>query len=239
MPSEVDIVDVIKAAIDAKLSVLAVASAGSVIKYHTTGGLDRADVLPMVKRPLKTADDERVFEEPATLPAIPVLWPRAGQFVLRGKLEKGDTGLIVFSDKPWGEWLSTGAMGEPADTRRHSTGYAAFIPGLFADLAPLGEPDPVPGSMLTIGDHSAGGSAVMGFGPNGIQAGGTTAQSLALHAPLASLASDLVTAIAALVSGGAAPLTSSALGLALADVSASAAIVAALATGGTQVLKGK
>lgn len=166
MAETVDIADVITTGIAAKLKMLHVAIPGVVVKYAK----DRADVLPAVKRSLETADGSRVFEALPTLPQLPVLWPRLGDFALRGKLTAGDTGLLVFASTPWGEWLDTGEISEPVEVRGHSIGYAAFWPGLFSNAKPITEDEPISGAMLTIGAHDNSGAAI-GFKSGEIMAG--------------------------------------------------------------------
>lgn len=236
MAESVNIEDVIGSALAALQNVLHVTAPGKVASYSEAENL--VDVLPMVKRALPSADDEgkRVFEELPTLPKIPVLWPRVGDFMLRGKLVEGDTGLILFASQPWGEWLATGRLSEPLDARQHSIGYAAFLPGFFPNTSQASVAPTVPGAMMSIGEHTPNG-AVIAFKPGEILAGGTGAEALAYYDPVKELASQLVSLTAALTSAGATPQTGTMLGSAFAGVkTASDAIVS---SGSTTILKGK
>lgn len=70
--------------------------------------------------------------------SVPVMWPRTGSFILHAPLKKGDSVLLVFSQKALDPWLNKGGMVEPADPRLYDLTDAIAIPGLFSfkDTAP-------------------------------------------------------------------------------------------------------
>ena len=193
MAESVDIVDVIKEALRSQMLSMHVHLPGKVATYDPIKNL--ADVLPMVKRPVPSAedDDARKFEDLPTLPQIPVLWPRVGDFMMRGKLVKGDTGMLLFASSPWGEWLATGEVSEPLDVRKHSVGYAAFLPGFFTNVAQVTNAEPITGAMMTIGEHTPGGAAI-GFKPGEIIAG-EGGEALVKASAFADWASKVETAL--------------------------------------------
>jgi hypothetical protein len=81
-----------------------------------------------------------VFEEPPVFPGIPVVWPRAGGYVLTMPLTVGDFVWIMYSERSLAEWRSTGQKSDPVDASRHD-GYAVCIPGAFPDTTPLANGD--------------------------------------------------------------------------------------------------
>lgn len=234
MPSTVDISDVIEAALDSSLGGLYVAEAGRVEKYFPE--TLRANVVPVVSRKLDGSEGGYVFEKGALLPSVPVMWPRCGAFAMVGELVEGDTGLIVYASVPWGEWLATGQDSEHVDVRRHSIGYAAFLPGLYPNPKPLASAKPINGAKLSIGEHTPNGAAI-GFRNGEIIAGGNTAEALAYHAELKALAVQLKALIAGLSTGGPAPLTGPALATAMSGVGTACDDI--ISSVGTTVLKGK
>lgn len=187
MAIDIKVEDVIKSALEAKLRVLHVACPGSISSYDENKNV--ADVLPMVKRPMRDEDGDIAYEVLQTVPAVPVIWQGTSAFMIKAKLVKGDTGLLMFADIPWGEWLDTGNVGEPTDQRRHSIGYPGFFPGLRSNANPIAAPTPISGASMTIGDHS-GGPAVIGFDGSNIQLG-ANGDFLALKKTIDDLASAI------------------------------------------------
>lgn len=112
-------------------------------------------------------DDEREFDEPPTIPMVPVIWPRAGSKVIRWLIEPGDFVWLAYSEKSLAEWRTTGQLSEPTDSRRHSMGWAYAIPGAFPDTQPL--------SPLDAAEVAAGGMIIGDDGgTDQIRIGGTT-----------------------------------------------------------------
>lgn len=97
----------------------------------------RADVLPLVKKPLRVDDGSTVYEELPVIPSVPVIWPQGGGYGLHMPLEKGDVVVLVFSDQSYAEWRQTGQLSEPYDLRRHGIGYPFAFPGLLPDASPF------------------------------------------------------------------------------------------------------
>lgn len=76
---------------------------------------------------------------------VPLIYPRTRQAIFRlPKLQKGDSVLIVFSQKALDSWLSSSDGGKvtPDDPRRFDITDAIAIPGLY----PFQVEDPVPES---------------------------------------------------------------------------------------------
>ena len=109
------------------------------LAYSATTGL--ADVDVQVQHSVWDDDNGRTYEDIGTLPGVPVMWPRAGGYLLTLPLAVGDTGLVVFNSDAIGEWRSTNQKSKPADSSRLSVGWPVFIPGLFADVNPFAAGD--------------------------------------------------------------------------------------------------
>lgn len=88
----------------------------------------RGDVVPLVKR--------RVTKDGEPEPCPPILdvpfWmPKAGPFVLRLPVRRGDTVLVVFSERALDYILTDGQPQDPRLRRRHALDDAIALPGLL------------------------------------------------------------------------------------------------------------
>jgi hypothetical protein len=131
--------EIIRKATNGALADVHVALPAKVLSYSATTNL--ADVDVQVQHSVWDDDNRRTYEDPGTLPGVPVMWPRAGGFLLTLPLTAGDTGLLVFNSDAIGEWRSTNQKSKPADSSRLSVGWPVFIPGLFADMNPFAAGD--------------------------------------------------------------------------------------------------
>lgn len=131
--------DVVTGAIDATLGKIHTSMPGKVVSYNSLA--QTADVQPMCKRQLFTADGEKVYESLPLLPGVPVCFPRGGGYVVTFPLQAGDTVVLVFSEAGLAEFLETGSEAEPWDTRRHHISNAVAIPSISPDTAPLASGD--------------------------------------------------------------------------------------------------
>lgn len=186
--------ELVKKAINGALQDVHVALPGQVSAWNAATNL--ADVQVMVQHPVWDDDNGRTYEDLGTLVGVPVMWPRAGGYVLTMPLSAGDTGLLVFTSTPIGEWRTSNQSSQPADASRHSIGWPVFVPGLFADTAP---PSPIDVAARTAGvvfgqDGGAGQILVQGSIVK-VGAGGdflpTKADYTALLAALNTFASGL------------------------------------------------
>lgn len=119
--------EVLRAALEAHTEGMHVALPGRVVSYSAAS--QTAVVEAGVKLPLRGEFGEVVYESLPTFPDVPIAWPKGGGYYLTFPLAPGDPVLLVFSDVAAGEYLNTGEISEPADTRRHSLGYPVAIPG--------------------------------------------------------------------------------------------------------------
>jgi hypothetical protein len=66
-----------------------------------------------------------------TIPNVPVCYLGPGGMQVRGPIEVGECGLIVFCDRDLDDWIQDGGPAEPVmHNARHSLNNAIFIPGL-------------------------------------------------------------------------------------------------------------
>jgi hypothetical protein len=94
-------------------------------------GSQTAVIKPMIKRVGREGpDQERVVDELPSLPAVPVAWLRAGGYFLTFPLAAGDSGLLVFAQRPMGSWRDSGQVSDPGDEGTHTIASAVFFPGL-------------------------------------------------------------------------------------------------------------
>jgi len=130
---------VVRAAMEARLEGLYTALPGRVVRYDATKQV--ADVLPTLKRPIRTADGGTVLEELPILPAVPLVFLAAGGFRLTLPVLEGDPVLVLFTMRAHAEWRRTGEVADPGDTRLHHLGGAVAIPGLLTEEASGAHPD--------------------------------------------------------------------------------------------------
>lgn len=87
----------------------------------------KAKVKPQVN---KKFDDGIELELPV-ITGVPVIFPRAGGASLSFPVKKGDTVLVLFSERSLDEWLVKGKEVTPEDSRRFDLTDAIAIPGLL------------------------------------------------------------------------------------------------------------
>lgn len=88
----------------------------------------RGDVVPLVKRRFERDG------EPEALPPIldvPFAMPKAGPFIMRWPVRRGDVVLVVFSERALDYILTDGQPQDPRLRRRHALDDAIAIPGLM------------------------------------------------------------------------------------------------------------
>jgi hypothetical protein len=90
----------------------------------------KIDAFPLLLDSHNDAEGNRQTTPFAVIAAVPVLWPAGGGFRLTFPLAKGDTVLLVFSDKCLDGWLERGGLVDPVDPRLHHLTDAIAIPGL-------------------------------------------------------------------------------------------------------------
>lgn len=136
MPSgDYSFAEMLRLAIENRLSDVHVALPGKVISYDATK--QTANIQPMVQRAVATEEESYVGEEMPIIPSVPILFLRGGGFFVSVPVAEGDTVLLVFSERDPSEWYRTGNNVAPGDKRLHSLAHAVAIPGLFPSFLAL------------------------------------------------------------------------------------------------------
>lgn len=120
--------EVIRGALDARMSGVHVALPGKVTSYDATQ--QRVSVQPLIKRGYFDEEGERLVENLPVVPDVPVMFPGAGAYSITFPILSGTVGLLVFCDGSMDRWLADGDLVDPGDDRVHALTDAVFIPGL-------------------------------------------------------------------------------------------------------------
>lgn len=111
-------------AIDTYMTTVHTAIPAEVDKYDHQKQI--ADVKPVLKRRF---EDGTELELPV-IPNVPVAWPGSVDGSLTFPLNRGDTVLLVFSERSMDEWLAQGGVVSPSDGRKFDLKDAVAIPRL-------------------------------------------------------------------------------------------------------------
>lgn len=98
---------------------------GEVVKYDS--GKRKADVKPLLKR---TDTNGNIVEFPI-IADVPVIMPGTKKASIYLPIEKGDTVLLVFSERSLDHWLYSGRTSNTLKGRRFDLTDAIAITGLF------------------------------------------------------------------------------------------------------------
>lgn len=132
MSLEPDDAELLLGAIEARLVDLHTIKVGKVQSYDSE--LQVADVVCVMRRPYNIGDGEVDHEEFPVIPNVPVVWPRAGGFVIHMPLKKGDHVVLGFTDDNIAMWRQSGSVSDPDDLRRHDLGSAICFAGITPAL---------------------------------------------------------------------------------------------------------
>lgn len=141
--------------IDSRMRGLRVALPARVDAYDPEA--QTVDVTPCLSSIVPQGEDVApVVDRLPSIPAVPVVFPRAGGFYLTFPLSAGDFVLLVISDADIGRWMSLGGVHvAPGDVRPHGLSGAVALPGLYPSPRALPSTD---AGALVLG--SEGGLAV-------------------------------------------------------------------------------
>ena len=174
---------------ESRLDEVMTATIGRIVKYDPTKQV--ADVLPVILRPYNIGGGEVDHEQLPVLPNVPLLFPRAGGFVLHLPIAVGDHVLLVFCHDSIGIWREKGSITEPGELQRHSLANAVAIAGI-APGKPLSMTDPTEvaarATSLVLGKD--GGAAQIQIGSDAIKLGHGATEPVALAQPIV----DFITA---------------------------------------------
>lgn len=169
--------DMVNAGTDSLVGKIHTSLPAKVVAYDSA--TQTAHVQPMVKRCLIQAAGTKVYESLPVLPHVPVVFPRAGGWVITVPLQEGDFVWLNFSESALAEFLATGQESEPWDTRRHHLSGAVAIPGCYPDTDPLASADDSARQAgMVLGQD--GGKAQIRMAPGEIKIGADASDYVAL-----------------------------------------------------------
>lgn len=129
--------EVIARALESRIADVWTAMPGEVVSYDSTAR--KAYVQPTMRRPIETEEGELVQEDLPIIPAVPVLFTRAGSTLITFPIAAGDTGLLIFLHLPADSWLTSGENANATDLRMHHPSSAVFLPGFSPDTNPTAQ----------------------------------------------------------------------------------------------------
>lgn len=116
--------DAMRAVVDAALAEIHTCLPGRVESYDWA--TRKARIKPLIKRAYLDTKTEPL----PIIPGVPVVFPWGGSGSLSYPIEKGQTGILLFSERSLEVWLAKGGDAEPGDPRRFDLTDGFFIPGL-------------------------------------------------------------------------------------------------------------
>lgn len=102
---------------------------GTAIPGHVTG-FDNSTQLAQVQIGIKITDQDGNTHDPAVIIQCPVQFSGGGGWAIEHKIESGDEGIIIFSQRCIDAWIQTGGIASNPIARFHDTNDAMFIPGI-------------------------------------------------------------------------------------------------------------
>ena len=145
--------DVLTSAMECRLANLHTALPAVVEAYDVT--TQTVDVTPLVKRREQDPKGSESIQEYPFIQAVPVVFPRSGNFFISLPIQVGDTVLLVFCESDIEGWQTTGELSTPDDLRRHDLSDAVAIPGLFPETSSIQNADPANEGMVLGSDTGA------------------------------------------------------------------------------------
>lgn len=121
--------EIITDALDGRLRDVFVALPAKVVSRDLSD--NTVDVEVQVRMPVpKLSDDSTDHETLPVLPAVPVLFTKAGPISITFPISSGDTGLLLVLSYSISQWLDSAQVSKPGDTRISHLSNAVFLPGL-------------------------------------------------------------------------------------------------------------
>jgi len=133
--------EVIRVAIEDALLNINTAMPGEIQSYDSATNF--ASVQPVFKR--KYSENEEIVKLPI-INQVPVAFPRANQAAITFPIKKGDTVLLIFSQRSLDKWKQSGGIISPDDPRTQDISDAIAIPGVY----PVADPIVIDGDNLVI-----------------------------------------------------------------------------------------
>jgi hypothetical protein len=185
--------ELIRRAIESRLVDVQISMPGIVDSYDAA--TQRATVIPALRRPIYTVDDDLDAEEIPPLVNVPVRFDRSSKFSTHYRLQKGDFVHLVFQTYSPAEWRATGQLATPGEIRPHGF-HAVAYPGYYPDTSAGVDVDE---SIGVPGSHSSR----LHFTSAGIEAGDDAVKlkAVAIAALIDTNFQALATALAAAPGG--------------------------------------
>ena len=121
--------EVIRRALEDRVNDINVALPGRVESFNKNN--QTADIKPLIRRVIRTRKGAPIEEELPVIPNIPVVFPRAGGYIITLPVQVGDTGQIIVNQRNIDRWREVGGADvNPGDQRCHDLSAAVFYPGL-------------------------------------------------------------------------------------------------------------
>jgi len=108
---------------------------------------------PAIKRVLVEDNEEITLP---TLSDIPIIYPSVGKYRITFPIEKGDEGMLVFSEREINQFVEKGDVTRPLMYRKHNISDAVFIPALISK----GKRNNVPASEGLVLEEINGGAKI-------------------------------------------------------------------------------
>lgn len=216
---EITLAELLQLAMNDRQVELHVSMPAKVESYNASA--QTADVVPQLNRSMPDGAGNYVTEKLPKLQAVPVVFPRCGQFGITFPVQAGDYGLLVFCERNIGAWRSTGTQGDPGDLGMHTLDGAVFIPGLFPDSKPASSAS---GSDMIIGSDTSGDSRIEIKASGGINLGAGATDGVLTGTDFESFLKAWSSAAAGTNDGGVLMRTNTLLALATAGWSPGASI---------------
>ena len=171
-----DLAEVLRVAMDNRLSDLHVALPGRVEKYDLAQ--QSADIKPLIKRAFQTADGTEVLEELPVISQVPIVFPRAGGFFISLPIKKGDLVTLLFCERSIDKYTKgTGKDTDPVDLRQHELIDAVAFPGFYPFSEAIAEAS---GSDMVVGHDGGMQMTIDDAGAMALAAVGAATQAVAL-----------------------------------------------------------
>lgn len=163
------IAEVLRSAVDARIAEVHVAVPARVESYDAAR--QSCSVKPLLKDFHRARDGARVVDDVPVISDVPVMFLGGNGFEVIFPIAKGDTVMLLFSERSLDVWLSKGGDVDPIDVRRHALSDAVAIPGLQSFASPRSAvTDP------TIRDSTGNKIEFLGTGGVKVTGAGTTVE---------------------------------------------------------------
>lgn len=106
---------------------------GIVEKYNKTK--NTIDVTPSLKRKYETGE---IVNLPVIM-NVPIAFPRGGNFSLTYPIKKGDSVILIFSERSLDVWKKSGGIVDPQNPRKFNITDAFAIPGGYPENNPIND----------------------------------------------------------------------------------------------------